>query len=227
MRYLDEKAGKVHFAMTNRKLRCVSSQEISTLCKAFGFSPANIRQVLLRKGMLAPLFFKGIYYVKNTSETLTKTLPSDPLFLSSLACNKKLDNDWYFGLHTALKLNGLAGVQTPVKTFIITKKQIIPGTRVMQGMEFVFSRIKSVPFDIGIIERDDLRYSDQIRTVLDFLHLGIKKKNTKYAEVVLETVLEKNKKEFLLKSPKYMEHFSTKDRMEEIIKKHLGGYGAL
>lgn len=226
MRYLDEKAGKIHFSMTSRKLRCVSTKDIEELCSRFGFSPANVRTVLIRKGALVPLFFKGIFYVRTSSELLTKTLPLDSLILATLACNKKFGKEWYFGLQTALKLNELAGVQTSTKTFIITKKQVRSKIHSMGSMEFIFSKIK-VSSDNGIIEKNGLRYSDPVRTVLDFLHLGIKKKDTTYAEVVLDAVIELNKQKFQSGVKRQLRSYSTKKLMKKIIDKHLGGYHAL
>jgi|GEM_PF-1254900 len=226
MRYLDEKAGKIHFSMTNRKLRCVSTKDIEELCSHFGFSPTNVRTILIRKGALVPLFFKGIYYVRTSSELLTKTLPLDSLILATLACDKKFGKDWYFGLQTALKLNELTGVQTSTKIFIITKKQVRSKIRSMGSMEFIFSKIK-ISSDDGIIEKNGLRYSDPVRTVLDFLHLGIKKKDTTYAEVVLDAVIELNKRKFQSEVKRQLRLYSTKKLMKKIIGKHLGGYHAL
>lgn len=227
MRYLEEKAGKIHFAMTNRRLRCVSSGDIAEICDYFGFSPSNIRAILIRKGALVPLFFKGIFYVRNPSELLTKTLPSDSLTIAALACNKRLGKNWYFGLHTALKLNDLAGAQTPLKTFIITKKQLTPRMRKIGNMEFVFSRIKGVSFADGIIEKHELRYSNPVKTALDFLHLGIKKNDTSYAQLVLDAILDWNKKQFISECKKLLKAYSTKTGIKTIIEKHLGGYHAL
>lgn len=226
MRYLNEKAGKIHFSMISRKLRCVSTKDIEELCKRFGFSSTNVRTILIRKGALVPLFFKGIFYVRSSSELLTKTLPLDSLILATLACNKKFGKNWYFGLQTALKLNELSGVQTSTKAFIITKRQIKSKTRSMNGMEFIFSKIQ-IPSDNGIMEKNGLRYSDPVRTVLDFLHLGIKKKDTAYAEVVLDVVIELNKKKFYPKVKSLLKVYSTKKLMKKIIDKHLGGYHAL
>lgn len=227
MKYLEEKAGKVHFAMTNRGLRCVSSKDMAEVCNYFGFSPSNIRTILIRKGALVPLFFKGIFYVRNSSELLTNTLPSDPLIIAALACNKRLDKNWYFGLHTSLKLNDLAGVQTPQKIFIITKKQLIPRIRKIGSMEFVFSQIKGISFTNGIIKKNELRYSNPVRTALDFLHLGIKKKNINYAQLVLDTILDWNKKQFVSEYKNLLKFYSTKTTINKIIENHLGGYHAL
>ena len=226
MRYLDEKAGKIHFSMTSRKLRCVSTKDIDELCGRFGFSSTNVRTTLIRKGALVPLFFKGIFYVRTSSELLTKTLPLDSLILATLACNKKFGKDWYFGLQTALKFNELSGVQTSTKTFIITKRQVRSNIRSMGGMEFAFSKIK-IYSDNGIIEKNGLRYSDPVRTVLDFLHLGIKKKDTTYAEVVLDVVIELNRQKFQSGIKRQLKLYSTKKLMKKIIDKHLGGYHAL
>ncbi len=226
MDYLGENAGKVHFALMNRKMRCVSSADIADICKYFGFSPVNVRTVLIRRGVLVQLLFKGIFYVRNSTELLAKTLPSDPLVLAALACNKRFGKIWYFGLYSALKLNELAGVQTPVKTFIITKKQVLPNRRDLGGMNFVFSQVKGVPFDKGIIENNDLRFSNLSRTALDFLHLAIKKKDTTYAEMVLDTVIARNKGS-IYGAKNLLSFYSTKRAMTRIIEKHLGDYSDL
>ncbi|MEW6529183.1 MAG: hypothetical protein AB1391_04800 [Candidatus Micrarchaeota archaeon] len=227
MRYLEEKAGKVHFAITNRGFRCVSSKDIVEICGLFGFSAANIRAILVRKGALIPLFFKGIFYVRNSSELLTKTLPSDRLILVALACNKHLDRNWYFGLYTALQLNNLSGVQTPTKIFIITKKQLIPRKRRTANIELIFSQIKGISFSDAIMEKNGVRYSNPVRTAMDFLHLGIKKKDTEYAEVILDAILDLDEKRFVSKYKRLLPSYSTKASIKKIIEKHLSGYHAL
>lgn len=228
MAFLDENAGKVYLALCNRKLRCVSSNDIAELCGYFGFSPVSVRKVLIRKGALVPLLFKGIFYVRLPHELLYKSIPSDPLFFASLACNKLLGKNWYFGLHTALVLNNLAGVQVLSKNFIVTKKQQVPRVRKVAGMEFVFATMKGVPFDQGLVGQNGLRYSTPVRTSLDFLHFGIKKADTAYAEVVLGAVIERGKKAFALKYKQLLKFYSTKRKMRRIIEKHLGGkYHAL
>ncbi|MFH1247160.1 MAG: hypothetical protein V1644_02150 [Candidatus Micrarchaeota archaeon] len=223
MVFLDENAGKVHFALISRGLRCVSSSEIADVCSYFHFSPSNVRATLVRKGALVPLLFKGIFYVRSPEELLLKSLPSDPLLLASLACNKHLGKNWYFGLHTALKFNDLAGVQAPVKSFIITNRQLAPGKRKVGAMEFVFSQIKHRSFDAGLVEKNGFRYSSPVRTSLDFLYFGIKKRDLSYATLVLDAVLDKNRKKFVTLSGKLLGFYPVKKRMRVIIFEHLGG----
>ncbi len=223
MVFLDENAGKVHFSIVNRGLKCVSSSEIAVISSYFHFSPSNVRATLVRNGALVPLLFKGIFYVRSPAELLSKSLPSDPLLLASLACNKRFGEKWYFGLYTALKLNGLAGVQAPVKSFIIAQGQLVPGKRKVGAMEFVFSQTKIRSFNAGLVEKNGFRYSGLVRTCLDFIYFGIKKGDLSYATLVLDAVLGRNKKAFLISSRKLLGFYPAKRRMREIILAHLGG----
>ncbi len=223
MAYLDGMAGKVHFAMLSRKLRCVSSKDISLLCRPFGARPSSMQAILLRRGALVPLLFRGVFYVRSPRELMALSQPSSPLEMAALACNTRLGAGWHFGLHTALLLNGIAGTQAQAKTFIVTKRQIIPKVRRWRGMEFVFSQIRGLPGGAGIIEKGGIRYSGPARTALDFLHLGLKGGNPSYAGEALDAAIAHNRKGFVSECGSLLRHYSTKKAMGKIIPMRLKG----
>ncbi len=217
MTHSQDMSSKVHSGLLNRKLRVASSNDIHQVCSAFGYSFENVRTVLVRRGVLVPVLFKGVFYIRTPNELLTESLP-DGLKLVSLACTKRFGQEWYFGLHTALKLSNIAGVRTQNKIFVVIRQQIIPSVRMMSGVEVVFSQLKNVPFNEGIEENTFARFSGPVRTALDFLHLGIKAGDSTFATMLQQEVMRMvGRKIFDTESKKLLGYYSTSKTMEHII----------
>ncbi len=223
MVFLGSKKEKVHLALVIRKKKQVTTGELTEVVSKFGFDVGVMRVMLVRSGILVPLLFRHQYYVRDMNELASRSVP-DPLVLAELSCRQKFGKEWYFGLNTALKLNGLAGVQTQTAAFIVTRKPVRPSKRKFLGLGFNFSTIRGVPFSEGVVERDGLRYSGVSRTVLDFLHFGVKNGDTKYAQLVLSEVLEgPSKREFCHGYPRLLKLYPTRVLMSRIIRSHLSG----
>jgi hypothetical protein len=83
---------------------------------------------------------------------------------------KKVDN-WYFGLHTALKLNNMTHETFAVED-VINDKLFRANPFTIAGYKFKFSKLSRSLLDFGIKKGENgVRYSDREKTVLDFIYI--------------------------------------------------------
>lgn len=213
---------RVYLGLLNRRFSIVSSGELADVCKAFGFPAKSVRVVLVRKGFLVPVLFKGLFYVRSANEALSGALP-DVFELVALACNKRFGKEWYFGLRTALSAFDVAGIRTQTKAFVIVKKQVVPSVRRVGGLEVVFSQLKGASFIEGVEERGGLRFSEPVRAVLDFLHFGVKAGNqSEGLQAMADVIQVVGVKKFDRQSQRLLKNYSTKASLKKIIDRRRG-----
>jgi len=83
---------------------------------------------------------------------------------------KRVSN-WYFGLHTALKLNNMTHETFTVED-VINDKLFRAHSFTIAGYKFKFSRLSPSLLSFGIERAENgVRYSDPEKTVLDFMYL--------------------------------------------------------
>ncbi|MHA1596658.1 MAG: type IV toxin-antitoxin system AbiEi family antitoxin domain-containing protein [Candidatus Asgardarchaeia archaeon] len=146
----------------------VNSIFLKDLCEKLGVEYENMIRYLLGRGYLVRIF-RGIFYVKSLEEIKFGKLNLSHLELIAGGMKNKGVKNWYFGLHTALRLNGVTHEYFPVE-FILNDKIFRAKEVKIAGHRFKFIRIKPSLF-FGIIEKDELRYSDLEKTILDFIYL--------------------------------------------------------
>lgn len=112
---------------------------------------------------------RGLYYVKTPVEFSFKSSPTIYKLLS-LGMNK-ITKNWYFGLFTALVLNGLTH-EHYTTIFVINDK--IARTKLIHinGTPVRIIKTKRGLFDFGITKKNGMRISDLEKTLLDFLYFG-------------------------------------------------------
>lgn len=147
----------------------VTSDEIHEAAKRLGKDPQNTVRHLRREGYLVPLF-KGYYYVRSPEELKLGDPRYNPLEFFALAANAKGIGTWYFGLHTALSLNGMTHEDRREETVISDDLYRINGVKI-GTKRFVVRKWTSDLTRFGITERGLIRYSDPAKTVLDFAYL--------------------------------------------------------
>jgi len=146
----------------------VTKVEIIDLCERFRVDPDYFVNYVIRYGYVIRIL-RGLYYVKSVEEfKLKRSL--DPLRVLSLGM-EKLGARWYFGLYTALRLNGLTHEYYDV-TFVISYSIFRPKTIRIAGENVRFVKIKPGMAEFGLVRRDVLVYSDLEKTLLDFLYLS-------------------------------------------------------
>ncbi len=166
-------------SMPSTRIRIVDSDAIAKVAEALGFRPAIIRQGLVRGHYLLPVHFDGVYYLLDPDERSTKFLRNSSLGIMAAACAHALGKRWYFGLHSALYLNGRIN-QSPREFIIITdRRQRTSFTFKGNGFKIRRSSIKD--YSLEIEEKGGVRFSSPARTLTDCLYFNIKEGKRRYA----------------------------------------------
>ena len=82
----------------------------------------------------------------------------------------RLKINWYFGLYTALLLNGLSH-EFFGTIFVLNNKIFRPKEIVIGGEKVKFIKLKNKLFGFGVVSKNSLRFSDPEKTVLDFIYI--------------------------------------------------------
>ena len=150
------------------KRKFVDSKNLKGLCKRLNVEYSNMVRYLLSRGYLVRVF-RGVFYVKSAEEIKLKKIDISHLELISGGLKVKGVENWYFGLYTALRLNGATHEYYP--TDFVLNDRIFRAREVeIAGHRFKFIKVKPSLF-FGIKERDGIRYSNLEKTILDFIYL--------------------------------------------------------
>ena len=171
-RHVLSKTAKVYNALLSRFERVVTSDDVKKVAKDFKMNPRAGLDGLIRNGTLERVLFKGIYYIRNREEQNLQTIQEDPLRIIARACNMRIGKDWYFGLATALKLAGVWGQQSLTTITIITKKRVQHPESSFGGYVVEFKAISIPSFESNLRMDEVIRYSDPVRTLLDYAYIG-------------------------------------------------------
>jgi hypothetical protein len=130
----------------------------------------TVIRYFIAQGYLTRIF-RGIFYVNSLDEI--KLGRSKYSYLELVAKGLELKNvrNWYFGLHTALKLNNMTHEYFAVED-VINDSLFRANPMNIAGYEFKFTKLSPSLFDFGIKNKDEMvRYSDPEKTVLDFIYI--------------------------------------------------------
>lgn len=145
----------------------VTREEVKTACKKFRANYVNTINFMISYGYFVRIL-RGLYYVKTIEEfKLKKSV--DPYKIISLGLNR-LGLDWYFGLYTALRLNGLTH-EFFRTIFVINDEIYRPKEIEIAGEKVKFLKLKSKLLSLGVVDRNGIRFSDAEKTLLDFAYV--------------------------------------------------------
>ena len=113
--------------------------------------------------------FKGIFYIKTPEETKFHTQKYNHLELTAKGLELKGVKNWYFGLHTALKLNNLTHEYFTIDN-VINDKLLRSNPIKIAGYKYKFTKLAPKLLDFGIIKNNNYQYSDPEKTILDFIY---------------------------------------------------------
>lgn len=149
--------------------RFVDSDSLRAMCRELDANyESALRYLLVRKYLVR--VFRGIFYVKSPEEVKLGTVEMSHLEMVAKGLKLKGVENWYFGLHTALRLNNLTHEYFAVDS-VINDTIFRANEMKIAGHGFRFVKIKpSLIF--GVKEKGGIRYSDAEKTILDFLYLG-------------------------------------------------------
>lgn len=147
----------------------ITSEVLREMARRIGSRPEHALRHLRREGYLIPLF-RGFYYVRTPEEVRLHTERHDPLELFALAARAKGIREWYFGLTTALRLNGLTHEDRREESVVSRSLYRIHGIPI-GSRRFVIHKWGPELFGFGLNRRGTYRVSDPEKTVLDLAYL--------------------------------------------------------
>ncbi len=146
--------------------KVLEREEIEKVLKRFRVNIDNTLNFMIYYGYLIRIL-RGLYYVKNIEEFKLKKALSIYRILS-LGMNK-LRIKWYFGLYTALRLNGLT--HEFFDTIFIINDKIFRAKEIkVMGEKVKFIKLKPKLLSFGI-KNDEIPFSDIEKTLLDFIYI--------------------------------------------------------
>ncbi|MDG6898388.1 MAG: hypothetical protein JRN24_01485 [Nitrososphaerota archaeon] len=147
----------------------LASADLSAMADRVGARPEHALRHLRREHYLLPLF-RGFYYVRTPEEVRLHTERYEPLELFALAARAKGIGEWYYGLETALRLNGLTHEDRREETVVSRSFYRIRGVPI-GTRRFVVHKWDPALFRFGLVRRGSYRVSDPEKTVLDLAYL--------------------------------------------------------
>ncbi|MFW9899140.1 MAG: hypothetical protein ACFFDO_07760 [Candidatus Thorarchaeota archaeon] len=151
------------------KREFITSEELIEYSKALYFNYSNnMIKYLISRGYLLKIF-KNIFYVKSRNEFQFNKIRYSPLELVLNGLKLKRVRNWYFGLYTALTLNGITNNHD--QEFYVINNKIVNHKPIKIGHYTLnFLILKSRLLNFGII-KNKIQYSDLEKTILDFIYL--------------------------------------------------------
>lgn len=146
----------------------VTSAEIGNYCRELKLRYDTTLRYMMSKGFLVRIF-RGIFYVKTLDEVKLNRARYSNLELVAKGLGVKGVKNWYFGLHTALKLNNMTHEYFAVDC-VINDRIFRARPMKIAGQRFRFVKLAPHLVSFGIVE-NGLRYSDPEKTILDFIYL--------------------------------------------------------
>jgi len=152
------------------KKEFVTASELRVYCRSFRLAyPAVVDYFVKRKYFVR--IFRGIFYVKSLEEAKLARNKYNHLELVAKGLELKKVTNWYFGLHTALKLNNMTHETFAIED-VISDKIFSANPFTIAGYKFKFSRLSSSLLGFGVRKAEHgVRYSDPEKTILDFVYI--------------------------------------------------------
>jgi len=147
--------------------RVATRNEVKAVCDKFGSSYTHTTNFMISYGYFVRIL-RGLYYVKTLDEFKLGKLV-DPYRIIPLGM-ERLDINWYSGLHTALRLNGLTH-EFFTTIFVMNGRIYRPKEIAIAGERVRFLKLKDRFFGFGVRVRNGIRFSDPEKTVLDLVHI--------------------------------------------------------
>jgi len=154
-------------------------EEIQRACTKFNANPEKTINFMISYGYFLRIL-RGLYYVKNLEEfKFKKSINTNEILALAM---EKLNINWYFGLYTSLRLNGLTHEYFDT-TFILNDKLFRPKEIKVAGEKVKFIKLKSKLMGFGIAKQNHIKFSDVEKTLLDIIYLS------KYRSVSEERII--------------------------------------
>lgn len=148
--------------------KVVTKNELVDVFKKFRVNADSTLNFMISYGYFVRIL-RGLYYVKTLEEfKLKKSV--DVYKIISLGLNK-IGVEWYFGLYTALRLNGVTHEYFDT-IFILNDSIFRPKDIKIGGEKVRFLKLKKKLFGFGIKSRNSMKFSDLEKTLLDLTYIS-------------------------------------------------------
>jgi predicted transcriptional regulator of viral defense system len=148
--------------------KVVKREEVERACGRFDADVGNTINYMISYKYFVRIL-RGLYYVKTLEEFRFKK--SVDIYAVLPPAMKALKVNWYFGLHTALRLNGLT--HEYFDTISVMNDSIFRPKEIRVADEKVkFVKLKRSLFGFGTVSKDHIVFSDVEKTLLDFVYVS-------------------------------------------------------
>ena len=160
-------SGLIWEALSRERERVVTRRRIVELANRIDLNAESAIRTLSNTNRIMPLF-KGFYYLRDPSEILLNA-PTSPLDLFALGAKAKGIGTWYYGLDTALRLNGMTHEHRNDE-LVVSDNLYRPHGITMAGRRFVVLKWRPSLTRFGVKRKGNYSWSDPEKTVLDFAY---------------------------------------------------------
>lgn len=192
-----------------------TATEMKKYCEGMDIRCDTAVRYLLSRGHLVRVF-RGIFYVKSPDEMEMGGSRLSPMELVAKGLEMKGVKNWYFGLHSALKLNNITHEHFAVED-VINDSIFRSSPMTVAGSKFKFWKIKPSLTSFGVTG-DGLRHSDPEKTILDFIYMW-RARGTPEEKIILD-VSEWAKTASPAKAKRYSGHYPK--TVADILKRVMG-----
>ncbi len=148
----------------------VTAEELKAYSKSMKMDYATVVSYFVKRKYFVRVL-RGIFYVKSLEEAKLGRSRYNHLELVAKGLELKKVSNWYFGLHTALKLNNMTHETFAVED-VVNDKLFRANPIAIAGYKFKFSRLSPALVGFGIKKAENgVRYSDSEKTILDFIYI--------------------------------------------------------
>ena len=150
------------------KKEFVTSEELKDYCNSLKLRYDTTLRSSMTGGYLIRIL-RGIFYVRTLDELKLNKAKYGPLELVATAMEIKGVKHWYFGLHTALKLNNMTHEYFAIDC-VMNDVMSRPKGIGIAGHSFRFVKMSPSLLSFGTVD-DALPHSDPEKTILDFAYI--------------------------------------------------------
>jgi len=147
----------------------VTSDELKAYCKSMKLDYKTVVRYFESRSYLTRLF-RGIFYISTLDELKLNKIKYNHLELVAKAMELKKVRNWYFGLHTALKLNNMTHETFTIEE-VVSDSVFRSKPMKIAGHSFKFVKLVPSLLEFGTVEENSIRHSDPEKTILDFIYL--------------------------------------------------------
>ena len=174
---------KIYEKIKEENKEFVTSDDIKSYSHRFYYDYYNVIKYLTSRKLVVKIF-KGIFYVKGDEEVEQNKTKYSLLELVGKALELKGIKNWYYGLYTALVLNGVISKEQKKDIYVVSDNLFRTKPLKILNYNFKFVKLKFYLTTFGIIE-DVINYSDIEKTILDFVYIA-KYKSVADRKIVIE-----------------------------------------